>query len=168
MRKIDRVGDRIAVGGINRNELVAFAHFHLAKHLHIPARTALFSNAGLLDEFHKWQRAAVEDGEFEIVQFHNGVIHAQPGERREQVFGGGNQHALFHQAGGIADTGNVAAVGLDLEVIQIGSSKHNSRSGRGRENLQAYRCAAVQSNATARHGRAESLLLNQTRQLMSR
>jgi len=78
--------------------LLPSRHFHLAKHLHIPARTALFSNAGLLDEFHKWQRAAVEDGEFEIVQFHNGVIHAQPVNAESKCSVVEISTPFFHQA----------------------------------------------------------------------
>jgi hypothetical protein len=65
---------------------------------------------------------------------------------------GGYQDALLHQAGGIADAGYVAAVGLNLEAFQIGPAKHYSRAGRGGKYLQTDRRTAVQPDATASHG----------------
>ena len=116
---------------------------------------------GVLDEFDKRQSAAVENGEFKVVQFHDGVVDAQADKSREQVLGGGNEHAFFHQAGGVADAGHVAADGFDFKTIEIDALKNNSRSGRGGKNAHADAGAAVESYATAFYGRADCLLLSQ-------
>jgi hypothetical protein len=51
------------------------------------------------------------------------------------VLGGGDEHALFHEAGGVADAGYVAAGGFDLKAIEIDAAKNDSRSGRSGKNL---------------------------------
>ena len=74
---------------------------------------------------------------------------------------GGDQHALFHEAGGVADAGHVAAGGLDFEAVQVGAAEHDSRSGRSREHAHLNRSAAMEAHAAAFHGRAKCLLLIQ-------
>ena len=143
---------------MNRNKLVALAHLNFAKNPQILAGPALLADPGLLNQFDKRQGAAIEDGEFEIVQLHNRIVHAQPDKGREQVLGGGDEHALLHETGGIADAGDVAADGFNLKAIQIDAAKHDSRSGRRGKNSHRNRRAAVESYSTAFHGRAHCLL----------
>ena len=45
------------------------------------------------------------------------------------MLSGGNQHALFHQAGRVADTGHIASGRFYFEVVEIGAAKHNPRTG---------------------------------------
>jgi len=94
--EVDGVRDGIRVGGMHRDEFIAFAHFDFTKNLEIFARAALLADAGLLDQFDEWERAAIEDGKFEVIEFDDGVVHAQADARREQVLGGGDEHAFFH------------------------------------------------------------------------
>jgi hypothetical protein len=68
------------------------------------------------------------------------------------VLGGGDEHAFFHQAGGVADAGNVAADGFDLEAVQIGAAKYDAGAGRGGKNAHGDGSATVQSDSTAFHG----------------
>jgi len=79
------------------------------------------------------------------------------------VLGSGDEHALLHQAGGIADAGHVAADCLDLKAIEIDAAEHDAGSGRCRQNAQANGRAAVQANPLALHNRADCLLLAQER-----
>src|SRR5207302_9690235 len=77
------------------------------------------------------------------------------------MFGGGNQHAFFHQAGGIADPSDVAADRLNLEAIQVGSPKDNP-TARGRRNqAQVNGSAAVETDSLTFHSCANCLFLNQ-------
>ena len=63
------------------------------------------------------------------------------------MFGGGNQHALPHQAGGITDARDVPPTGRYGEVIQVGADEDNAgRRGSGSD-ANFHRHAAVQANA---------------------
>src|ERR1700686_1645049 len=107
----------IGICGIDSDRFIAFAQFNLAEDTKIGARLALFPNPGPLNHFDKGFSAAVEDGQFEIVEFYDGVVDTHASEGREQVLGGGDEHALFHQAGGVADASYVTSAGLDLEAF---------------------------------------------------
>ena len=61
------------------------------------------------------------------------------------MLGGGDEHAFFHQAGGIANLGDVAARGLDLVIIEINSAKHNAGTRGCRQNAEMHRNPAMQS-----------------------
>ena len=78
MREIDGIRDGISIGRIHRDKLVPFPQLQLAADAQIGPRTPLFANAGLLYDFHKGQRAAVEDGQLQVVEFDDGVVDAQP------------------------------------------------------------------------------------------
>jgi hypothetical protein len=68
------------------------------------------------------------------------------------MLGGGDKDAFFHEAGGVADAGDVSAVGFDLEAVKIGAAEDDSRSGRSRKDAHDDGSAAVQSDSTASHG----------------
>jgi len=59
------------------------------------------------------------------------------------VLGRRDEHAFLHQAGGITDASHVAADRLDLEVVEIGSAKHNASSRSRRQHAHGDRRAAV-------------------------
>ena len=61
------------------------------------------------------------------------------------MLGGGDEHAFFHQAGGIANLGDVAARGLDLVIIEINSAEDNAGACSCRQNAETHRNPAVQS-----------------------
>jgi len=42
------------------------------------------------------------------------------------VFGGGEQDALLHKAGGVADASDVVAVGFDWEIIEINAAEDDA------------------------------------------
>jgi hypothetical protein len=68
------------------------------------------------------------------------------------VFRGGEQHTLFHEAGGVADAGYVAAVGLDFKVIEIDSAKNDPRIRRRRHQANTSRNGGVEANSTGLDG----------------
>jgi len=62
------------------------------------------------------------------------------------VLSGGDEHTLAHEAGGVADLGDVAASGWDLEVVEVGSAKEDTTAaGRG-EQAHSHRGSTVQAN----------------------
>ena len=134
MRKVDRIRNRIGVRWIHGNEFIALAQLDLAHDAEISARFALLPDAGLLNHLDKGTGASIQNGQLQIVQFDDGVVDADAGKRREQVLGGGDEHALLHQAGGVTDAGYVASAGFDSEAVEVGAVEDDSRSGRGGQN----------------------------------
>ena len=52
------------------------------------------------------------------------------------MLGGGNQHALLHQARGVADPRDVGHVRRDLEIVEIDPAENDARIGWGRHKPQ--------------------------------
>ena len=69
--------------------------------------------------------------------------------------------AFFHQTGCIADAGDIAADGFDVEAVEIDATKDDARAGRRRENAQAHRSAAVQADPGTLGGLTNCLLVSQ-------
>ena len=63
------------------------------------------------------------------------------------MLGGGDQDALAHQAGGVGDLGDVAADGLDFEVVEIDAAEEDTSAGRGREKSQMNGGAAMKTDS---------------------
>ena len=93
------------------------------------------------------QCAAVQNGQFQVVQFDDHVVDAHADEGGEQMFGGGDKNALAHQAGGVADLGHVAADGWNLKVVEVGAAEDDARSGRGGQQTHGDRCAGMEPHA---------------------
>src|SRR5215472_14105531 len=128
MGKIDRIRDRVGIGGVDGDEFVALAHFQAAANLQIFTRPSLFSDPNLLNHLDEWFGAAVQNRQFKIIEFDDGIVDSCSDKSRKHVFGGGNQNALFHQAGGVADTRDVAADSFDLESVEVRAAKDDTCS----------------------------------------
>ena len=124
----------------------AFDRYRLANP-QITLAAARLADAGGADQIDKGLAAAVEDGHFEIIDFDEGVVDAHAVEGAEQVLGGGDQHALAHQAGGIADLLHVAPTGGDGEAFKIGADENDTGGGRGREDANADRNAGMEADS---------------------
>ena len=95
MRKIDSVRDGIGLGRVHRDKLGTFPQLELAADAQISAGPALLADTTLAYGLHKRQRAAVENGQLQVIQLHDGIVDAATDQGRKQVLGGGNEHALF-------------------------------------------------------------------------
>ncbi len=102
---------------------------------------------------------AIEDGELEIVEFDDDVVDAHADEGGEQVFGGGDEDALAHEAGGVGDLGDVATGSGDLEVVEVGAAEDDSGAGGGREQAHGDRSAAVEADAGEVEGLGDGLFV---------
>jgi hypothetical protein len=77
------------------------------------------------------------------------------------VLGGRDEDAFFHQAGGVADFGDVAADGLDLKAIEVDAAEDDARTRGGGEDAQMDGCSAVQADSTAVGGLANCTFVYQ-------
>ena len=98
-------------------------------------------------QLHVRRAAAIQYGDFQVVDLNVGVVHAHAIENAEQMLGGGDHHALPHQAGGIADTRDIAPKGGDGEIVKISAEKDDAGGRGGGENPNRDGNAAVKSYA---------------------
>src|SRR5581483_10712042 len=161
MGEIDRVRDGIKVGWIHRNELFSLSDFDFTLNAKVLSRSALLSNTGFQDHVHERAGAAIENWEFEIVQFDDGIINSGANKSGEKVLGGGDQDAFLHQAGGVTDPGQVAPGGLDDEAVEVDAAEDNAATGSCRDNLQVNRSAAMEAYAFTLDSGSNCLFLNQ-------
>lgn len=125
-RKVNGVIDAVAVAWVNANKFFAITHLDRLENAEIFAATALGADACGPDGAYKGECTAVQDGQFKVIDFNDQVVDPHPDQGRQQVFRGGDEHALSHQAGGVADAGNVATDGGNLEVVKIGAAEDDA------------------------------------------
>ena len=111
------------------------------------AAAALGADAGVENGFDVRQGTAIEDGEFEVIEFDDDIVDAHADEGRKQVFGGGDEHTLAHEAGGVADLGDVASGGRNLKVVEVGAAENNARSGSSRQQPHGNRRTGMEPYA---------------------
>ena len=128
--EVDGVVDGVAGAGIDADELVAaggvLADLDGLEDANVFALAALALEAGGEDGGDVGEGAAVENGDFEVIDFYDDVVDAEADESGEQVLGGLDEDALAHERGGVADAGDVAAGGGDLEVVEVGAAEDDA------------------------------------------
>ena len=160
--KVDGVVDAVALAGIDADELFggagAFADFDGLEDAEVFALAALAAQAGGQHGGDVGLRGAIENGNFEIVDFDDDVVDAEADEGGQQMLGGGDQHALAHEAGGVGNARDVATDGGDFEVVEIGATEDNAGAGRGRDQAQFHGCSGVEADAFKVEGIGNGLL----------
>ena len=63
------------------------------------------------------------------------------------MLGGGDEDALAHKAGGVADFGDVASGRGDFESVEVGAAKDDAGSGRGGQQTHTHGRSAMETNA---------------------
>src|SRR5581483_1239577 len=155
------VRHRISVRGIYRDEFIALPQLQGPEDFEVLARTPLLTDTHPMDGFHERASAAVENREFEIIQFHDRIVDPRAHKCREQMLRGRDQHAFFHQAGCVAHASNIAANGFYFEIVQIGAAEDYSASRLSRQDPHAHRGATMQADAAELRGCTYCLFLNQ-------
>jgi len=132
MRKINVAADSEFVGGIDSNAAAVFDDFDGLEDFKVAAFSTEAAEAGLINELEERLGGTVEDGDFDIVEVNEDVVDAVGIGGGEKVLGGGEQDALLHKAGGVADASDVVAVGFNWEIIEINAAEDDAgirRSG---------------------------------------
>src|SRR5579871_608955 len=100
-------GQAEAVVGQNADSFASVFDRDRAADAQIAAFSAILANSSLLNELQERQAAAIQDRHFQVVDFNVGVVDPAAIKYAEQVLGGRNQNAFSHQAGGVADAGDM-------------------------------------------------------------
>ncbi len=134
--EVDGVVDGVAFGGpglrerIDADEFLSaggvLANFDGLEDAEVFAFAALAFEAGGEDGGDVREGAAVEDRDFEVIDFDDDVIDAEADEGRQEMFGGLDEDALAHERGGVGDACYVAAGGGDLEVVEVGAAEDDA------------------------------------------
>lgn len=150
--KEDVAGEQEAVAGKDGDAFAVAFDADGGFDAEVAAAAAVGANAGGLDHFDELAAGAVEDGYFEVVDLDIGVIDAHGVEDAEQVLGGGDEDALAHEAGGVADFGDVAPEGGDEEVFEVLADEDDAGAGGGGEDADGDGDAGMEANAGAFDG----------------
>ncbi len=140
-------GEQEAVRRQDADALASAFDRHGLANPQVTFAAARLADSGGADEIDEGLAAAVEDRHFEVIDLNEGVVDAHAVEGAEQVLGGGDQYALAHQAGGIADFLHVAPTCGDGETFEIGADKYDASGGRGREDANADRNAGMEADS---------------------
>jgi hypothetical protein len=74
------------------------------------------------------------------------------------MLGGREQDALPHQAGGVADAGNIVAMSLNRKIVKIHTAKDDTTVRRGGEETQVGIDSGVKANAFDFHWAVDGAL----------
>src|SRR5262249_16675575 len=85
MGKIDIILKREVVGRVDADRLIAIMEHKLLRNPDVLSPPVLFVNSGASDSFGKRQSTAIEDRNFEIVEFNVRIIDPDAVERRKQM-----------------------------------------------------------------------------------
>ena len=139
------------VRGINSDAAVAVGKFQRFDHMDVAPLPPQLANPGLRQQFDERLRGTIQDRQFQRVQLDVHVVHAAGVQRREQVLHGREQHALFHQAGGIAHARDVAHVRFDFEIVQVHPAEDDPGIRRSRNQPQVAAHRRVETDAASFH-----------------
>jgi len=114
------------VGGIDADAATVFDNFDWLEDPEVTSFTAKTAEASLIEELEEGLGRAVENGDFDVVEVDEDVVDAVRIGCGEKVLGGGEQDALLHEAGGVADASDVVAVGFDREIVEIDAAEDDA------------------------------------------
>jgi len=152
--EVDVAVEREAIGRGNTDAFAVAFDGDLAGEAEVFAGAAEGLGAGLAEEMDPGEAGAVEDGDFEVIDLDDGVVDLDGVKSAEKVFGGGDEDALAHEAGGVADTGDVTEAGGDLEAFEVGAAEDDAGASGGGEDVYAGRNTMVEADAFGRDGSA--------------
>jgi hypothetical protein len=135
------------ISGIDADAAVALDDFERLQNLHVAAPSAELSNATLFQHLHEGLGGAVQDGYFNRVNVDENVVNPAGIDGGEQVLGGGEEHALLHEARRITYARDVVALGLDGKIIQVHAAKNDAGFSRRWHEANVAIDPSVESNA---------------------
>src|SRR5215472_14791504 len=127
MAIIDKAVNPEFAGGVNADAAIAIGKFEGLYYTEVTAAAAQTAHARAGKQIDKRLGRAIEDGQLERVELDVDIVNFAGVESGKQMLGGGDKHALLHQAGGVADARHVADMGFDFEVIKVEAPENNAR-----------------------------------------
>jgi hypothetical protein len=129
MGKIDVTANAEFVGGIDADSATVFDDFDWFEDADVAAFAAKAADAGLIEQLKERLGGTVQDRDFDVIEVNEDVVDAVGVGGGEKVLGGGEQDALFHEAGGVTDAGDVVAVGFNGEIVEVDTAEDDAGIG---------------------------------------
>src|SRR6266850_138704 len=126
MERRGSISDSKFIGRMDSNAAAVFDDFDGLEDFKVAAFSTEAAEACLIKELEEGLGGTVEDGDFDIVEVNEDVVDAVGIGGGEKVLGGGEQDALLHKAGGVADASDVVAMGFDGEVVKINAAENDA------------------------------------------
>ena len=134
--KIDVAANVKFVGGIDADAAAVIDDFDGLEDFKESAFAAEAADARLIEQLHERFGGTIENGDLDVIDVDVDVVNATRVRCGQKVFGGREQDALLHKAGGIADAGYVVAVGLDGKIVQVHAAEDDAGIRRRGEEAQ--------------------------------
>ena len=151
---------------LEAGDLVAVAHFHRALDADEALGRVLLLDAGGLQQEHERTGGAVHDRHFRRGQFDVGIVDAEAGQRRHQVFDGLHLGAIATQAGAQHGFADQVRIGRDFDHrLEVGAAEHDAGVDRCRAQGQEDLLAAMQTDAGGADQVLEGALAQHSRRL---
>jgi len=144
--EVDVAADPELVGGIDGDAAAVFDDFDGLEYAEVAAFAAKAAEPGLVEELEEGLGGTVEDGDFYVVEVDEDVVDAVGVGGGEKMLGGGEQDALLHEAGGVADARDVVAVGFDRKIVEIHAAENDAGVRRSREEPEVGVDASVETH----------------------
>src|SRR5579884_1172847 len=145
--EVNVIRNAVTFARIDADEFISIPHFYFFQDAQVLAFSTLCLDSYLFKGLDVGQGAAVKDRQLQVVELDDDIVYASANQGREQVLSCRNKDALAHQAGSVADLGHVAAGGRNFKVVEIGTAKDDSGTGRRRQQTHPDGCSAVQPDA---------------------
>jgi hypothetical protein len=129
--KFDQAGNGESSRGAYAHSAIAVGYFDALEDAKELAWSFSNYSAGLFDQFDKGLGAAIQDRDFEGVDFDDTVVYVTARQSGEQMLDRRYHYALPHQRRGIAYPGDVLWGCRYLKVVEIDPAKHVPGIGRG-------------------------------------
>src|ERR1700751_4199186 len=107
MGEVNVATDAKFVGGIDADAATVFDDFNGLENSKVTALAAKAAAAGLIEELEEGLGGTGENGDFDVVEVDEDVVDAVGIGGGEKVLGGGEEDALLHEAGVVADASDV-------------------------------------------------------------
>src|SRR5215472_12582777 len=100
----------------------------------------------MLQHLHKWLGGTVQNGNLDGIDVDVDVVDSAGVDGCEEVFCGGQKDSLFHEAGGVADAGDVVALSFNREVVQVQAPENDAGFRRCRYKAYKALYASVEAH----------------------
>src|SRR5579885_568668 len=147
MREIGFAREAEAFGRQDADAFAAVFHAYRTANPQVAPLAAVLADARLPDQLDKGLPAAIEDGDFEIIDLDVSVVDPHGIEHAQQMLGGREQHAFAHQTRGIAHARHMTPAGGDRKIVEIRTKKYNAGGYGRRKDPDMDRNTAVQADA---------------------
>ena len=151
--EVDVIFDRERFGRMDCDRLAILLKHERLCNADVVSRRIELSRTDSLNRLGERKCAAVENGNFEVVELYDRVIDAKTIQRGEQVFDGRDPDASLHERGRIRDARHGSNIRGKLKVVQVHTAEHDARPRDGWRNSHSDCLSGMEADPVEFHRR---------------